>query len=90
MMQINRTGNADIISLSRGLRLDGSVRPGAKGARALSVETDTAGYVGKALSLSSEPGASRISEARAFLAGGGGESPAAIREAAGNLVTLGI
>ncbi len=89
-MQISRTSNVDISSLSGGLRPDGAGGSRAGGVSAWSVETDTAGYVRKALSLTGEAAASSIGEARALLSGGQLDSPAAIRAAATNLVTLGI
>jgi hypothetical protein len=88
-MQISRTSNADISSLSQGLRPDGSAGPRAGGISAWSVDTDTAGYVRKALSHSCDS-ASSTDQAKALLAAGQLDSPAAIREAATNLATLGI
>lgn len=88
-MQINRTSNDEISSFQFNPRRD-AVRGGGGNGRGLSVDTDTAGYVQRALSHRSGLNSSLIEEARMLLAGGYGDSPAAIRQAAASIVSLGI
>ncbi|HSV27668.1 MAG TPA: hypothetical protein VLH60_07220 [Sedimentisphaerales bacterium] len=90
MMQINRTGNDEIGPLQFSVPHDVAVRAGGGSGRSLSVDTDTAGYVHKALSCRRDLNVSLIEEARALLAGGHCDSPAAIRQAAANIISLGF
>jgi hypothetical protein len=91
MMLIDRTKNSDINALAYDAMQGKPARAAAGRTGAYAVDTDTAGYVARALSLSSVPtSSSAVDEARALLAAGLLDSADAARQAAANLVTRGI
>ena len=90
MMHIERTTNSDIDPLAHGALSDRPARTSGSSDRGYEVDTDPAGYVHKALSMSSTPAAESISRARALLASSYLDSPATCRQAAANLAMLGV
>jgi len=89
-MYVNRTKNSDIDPLAHGALPDKLARPSGGSGRAYAVDTDPVGYVRKALSLSAEPAAEFVSQARTLLASGWLDSPAAVKQAAAKLASRGI
>jgi hypothetical protein len=89
MMHINRTTSSDVNALSQGSIFDKPAKASDNG-KVYSVQTDSAGFVEKALSLSGDSSSSAIEEAKALLAAGRLDTPEAIRQAAANIALRGI
>jgi hypothetical protein len=89
-MYIERAITSDMASLSRGVSGDKSAKPSTGKARDWSVDTDTTGFVRKALSLPLDVPASAIEKARMLVEAGQLDAPAAIRQAASAIADLGI
>jgi hypothetical protein len=89
-MYIERTVNSEVAAAARGIGGDKAARTSADKSRNWSVDTDTAGFVHKALSLPLDIPVSVIEETKALVASGQLDSASAIRQVAKTIADLGI
>jgi hypothetical protein len=89
-MYVERAINSDLAAIARGTTGDKTARSSTDKTRHWSVDTDTAGFVRKAVSLPLDVPASVIEEAKALVASGQLDSAAAIRQVALTIANLGI
>lgn len=87
-MHIGRTENINANARPQDLKAGDYARPA--GTKAWSVDTDTAGYVRKAMSLDAVDSASKIADAKVALAAGVIDSPDASSQAAAALLAFGV
>jgi hypothetical protein len=90
MMYVERAITSDMAALSRGTTGDKTTRSASEKVRDWSVNTDTAGFVHKAMLLPLDISPAAIEEARALVASGQLDSASAIRRAASAIADLGI
>lgn len=89
-MYVERAINSDMAAIARGVTGEKTAKTSGDKTRNWSVDTDTAGFVRKALSLPLDVPASAIEEAKALVASGQLDSAAAIRQVAASIARFGI
>lgn len=89
-MYIERAINSDMAAIARASTGEKPVRTSAEKSRNWSVDTDTAGFVRKALALPLDVPASEIEKAKALIASGQLDSASAIRQVARSIANTGI
>jgi hypothetical protein len=89
-MYVERAVNSDLAALARGGAGDKAAKAPTDKPRILSVDTDTAGFVRKAISLPYDVPASVIEQAKALVASGQLDSASAIRQVATTIANIGI
>jgi hypothetical protein len=89
-MYVERAINSDMAAIARATTGEKAAKTSADKSRNWSVDTDTAGFVRKAMSLPLEISPATIEEARELIASGQLDSATAIRQVAAAVVNLGI